>query len=71
MILIARFVLTEVKLIFVLTFKSREQLNFNKILTLTEIVTQLPKIDIEVFAPVTNCNKTFRSIPTNVLFNLI
>jgi hypothetical protein len=54
-----RFVLTETKLVSALVFKDREQPNFNKILTLTEIVAQLPKIDIEVFDPVENRNKTF------------
>jgi len=66
-----RFVLTETKLISALVFKDREQPNFNKILTLTEIVAQLPKIDIEVFDPVENRNKTFRGVSTNALLDLI
>jgi hypothetical protein len=66
-----RFVLTEAKLISALIFKDREQPNFNKILTLTEIVAQLPKIDIEVFDPVENRNKTFRGVSTNALLDLI
>jgi hypothetical protein len=67
----ARFVLTEAKLISTLTFKDREQPDFTKTLTLTEIIAQLPQTDIEVFDPVENRNKTFRGVSTNQLLDQV
>lgn len=66
-----RFVLTEAKLISMLTFKDRDNPDVSWTLTLSELIAQLPSRDIEVFDPVENRNKTFRGVSTNALLDLI
>lgn len=66
-----KFVVTDLSLISKLTFEDTNNPNFNKALTLTELIAALPVKDIEIYDPVENRNKTFRGVSTNALFDLI
>jgi len=66
-----KFVMTDAKLVSMLTFKDSQNPEFSKAVLLSELIAQFPSQEIKVFDPTENREKTFRAVSTNSVLDSI
>jgi len=66
-----KFVVTDLSLVSQLTFKDRANPNVSQTLTLTEMLSEFPSIEVEILEFLENRQMTFRGIAVNALFDKV